>query len=329
MDIASIRSILVLRFDRIGDMVRCTPLLEALKEALPAAELCVLASRVNAPVLDGNPHVDRVHVWDPSAGASSLHSLRDRRFDLCVDPYWEYELAWARLARDIGARYRLGLDAHGRGLYHNIRVPGPLPPLPAAELMLEIVRRGLGLALPSRPPRVFLCEGEAERGAGLLERAGISLDAGAAPPVLLHPGGHYPSQRWPAARFAALARSLSDSGKAQAALVGGPGDEALLSEAAASAAGLRVLRTRSLRDLAAVLSSIRLLACNNSGPLHLACALGVSTVSTMGPSDPVLWTPGGAGHRVLSRRPLELLGTEEMLQAVLEALQGVSFRPKS
>lgn len=315
-DPSSLRSVLLLRCDRIGDMVQATPLLEALREDLPLAGLSVLASEANAPVLEGFPGIERVYALPRSGRAAALAGLQRRGFDLVIDPSWEYGMDWPLLARRLGGRWRLGLDWSGRALWYNLRVPGPLPPAPAAELMLELCRRGLGLPLRSRPPRLHLREGEKAAARRRLAEAG--LDPGR-PLVLAHPGGHYPEQRWAIEGFAAVAELLSSSW--QVLLAGGPSEEPLLRRASALAPGARALAFPSLREFMAALSCARLLVCNNSGPMHLACALGVRTLSLMGPTDPVLWSPP-APHRVLRRDPLSRLEAGEVARAALAVLEG-------
>lgn len=317
VDLDSIQKILVLRFDRIGDMVQTTPLLEALKEEFPFAGLSVLASEANAPVLLGNPHVDQVYRMSSSDRKSLLCILKEQQFDLLIDPYWEYDLAWAMVSRKICARYSLGFDFYGRGLFYNLRIPGFSPALPASELMLALCRKGLSRPFRSREPRIYLQEGETEKGKKALLEAGINPSKMV---VLLHPGGYYPEQRWAPECFSTVAAALSDTGRCETVLVGSQEDEPLLRRAALNRPSTRVIITPSLREFICLLSHARLLICNNSGPLHLACALKIPTLSTLGPTDRALWAPRGPLHRVIERKKLEDLDEEEVIQQALAML---------
>jgi len=117
------------------------------------------------------------------------------------------------------------------------------------------------------------------------------------------PGGFYPSQRWPAEKFARLADQAIRRFGAKVLLAAGPHEQGLLRDIVAHmqekpfvAAGL------PLDQLAALISRMNVLVCNNSGPLHIAAGLGVPTVSTMGPTDPLLWQPQGEGQIVIRKQ---------------------------
>jgi len=306
-----IRSILVLRPDRIGDMVQTTPMLAALKKEFPGSRITVLASAANGAVLDGNPDADRVVLEPPIAES----------FDLLIDPYWEYDLEWIWIARKVRARYKLGFDIWGRAIFYNLRVPGLLPGLSASEAMLDLCRRGLGRPFPDEKPRIFLLPGQREKGRKLLQEAGAGLGK---PLVLLHPGGHYEFKRWPAGNFGKLAAALEREGACEALVTGGPADEPLLREA--KNAGARTLAAADLRSWICLLPHAALLICNNSGPMHVACALGVRTLCAVGPeADDYLWRPRGPLHQVLEADPLGSLTVAAMLdraRAVLEEMSG-------
>lgn len=320
VNLDSVRTIVVLRFDRIGDMVHATPLLEALKGELPAASVTVLASEENAPILLGNPNVETVRIMPSRGRGKLLAALRDQRFDLLVDPYWEYDLEWARVAGKIGARYSVGFDVRGRGLFYNVRVPGPARGLSASEVMLALCRQGLGRPFRSREPKIYLQDGEAEAGREALLEAGVDSSKGI---VLLHPGGHYPAQRWAPEGFAEVAEALVRTGKWATAVVGGPRDEPILHRATRHVPTVRVIVTRSLRDLIGLLPHARLLICNNSGPLHVAYALNIPTLSTLGPTDRALWAPKGRLHHIIEKEPLTALGAGEVIDRALAFLDQI------
>jgi heptosyltransferase-2 len=115
--------------------------------------------------------------------------------------------------------------------------------------------------------------------------------------VGLFPGSNAPSRRWPADRFADLARRLQEAGHVVVVL-GGRGEQELTHEVARRAPGALDLGGRTdLPALAGLLSSCGVVVTNDTGPMHLAAALGVPTVSLWGPSDPREVAPPGAAHR--------------------------------
>jgi ADP-heptose:LPS heptosyltransferase len=314
-----LRSVLVLRLDRIGDMVLTTPLFSALKEALPGVRVAVLASERNAPILKGNRDVDAVHVYERVWRDDQAAEEWDKEvFDLVVDPTLDYTLDWVRIARKIPCQWRLGYDIGGRGAWYNLRVPAPPDDLTLTESVLHLCSSGLGLTLPNRQPRLFLSQAEMAAAKALLAQTGGDESL---PLVLIHPGGFYPQQRWPSGRFAEAAKGLREGGWCRPLAVGGSYDEPQLAAIAAADPRCGILRTTDLRMLIALMSLARVVVCNNSGPLHIACALGVRTVSILGEhTDRALWSPRGAEHMVLESRPIEALSSENVIAKVRDQL---------
>ena len=125
---------------------------------------------------------------------------------------------------------------------------------------------------------------------------------GAAGPVLLvHPGTRSPWRRWPAERFAAACDYAQDELGAQAVLVGGPGEQAVIAEI------LRHTRTHiltlseppSVGRLAALAQLSRVILCHDSGPMHVAAAVGTPVIALYGSQNAALFRPMGEGHTVL------------------------------
>jgi ADP-heptose:LPS heptosyltransferase len=120
--------------------------------------------------------------------------------------------------------------------------------------------------------------------------------------VAIHPGAGHPAKRWGLARCLALAERLGASRGIRAAVIAGPEDRAAVDAAAVGmAAPVAVAAPPTLGALAAFLRRCRLVVAGDTGPLHLAAALGRPTVALYGPSDPVLAAPVGTGHRVIKR----------------------------
>lgn len=113
----------------------------------------------------------------------------------------------------------------------------------------------------------------------------------------LFPGSNAPSRRWDADRYASLARRLAREG-ARVFVFGGPGEQRLTASVAGEVAVDLGGRT-DLPLLAAGLASCRVVVTNDSGPMHLAAAVGTPTLSLQGPADPAVTRPLGAGHRML------------------------------
>jgi ADP-heptose:LPS heptosyltransferase len=307
--------LLVIRWDRIGDMVLTTPLLAALRRRFPSARLDVLASPANAPVLRDHPDVDRVVVWTGpprslrgSAGRRALAGLRREGYGLVVDPVMDWPLPSARLAARL-APLRIGFGGGGREVFYTLS--GPEPDEGAHFLTNnERLLAALGIEAPASAPRLGLPPREPP---AALRTLGVQ------------PGGFYPAQRWPFERWVELvAELLRSGGVTSAVLLLGPEDEEAPARAwEAGCPGQPVRRPADAWELARTIRGLDVLLCNNSGPLHLAGALGVPTLSTLGPTDPVRWWPVGP-HQVVVRSPDGTIGsirTEQMRTGWMELVK--------
>jgi len=283
--------LLVLRTDRIGDMALTTPALTDLRGYFRKAEITVLAPTAPLELLRQHPAVDHLV---PLAGSRLPEGLAGR-FDLVIDFTSDEDLRGALLARATRARLRAGFQAAGRQACFSLRGP-------RAERRRHIVdlNRALldSLGVPAKALRPDLYVSAEERGAAQARLASLGA---AAPRVAVHPGAFYPSQRWSPESFAAVITALTETTGAACIVVCGPGEKPLADRIVAATPDALVTGDITLRQMMAFISVCDLFVGNNSGPLHVAAALGVPTVSVMGPSDPLRFAPRGPADRVVRR----------------------------
>lgn len=297
---SEVKTIAVLRFDRIGDMVLTTPLFAGLKRRFPQSRLIVVASERNQDVIRHDPSVDEIMVFRGYGLAS--HMLREARADLVIDPFFTYEMKQARLTKQCGARFRLGFRCAGRELFFNLRGPGITREPVHMSAHLSRLAGALGIDIGHLQPRVYVSDEEKEWARHYVGQSGIGDGERA---VALHPGSFYPSQRWSMDGFAKVGAFLADRHRAHVFLFGDRSEETLLRmiHDRIDRERVTVFCDMDLRHVIALLGQCSLLVGNNSGLLHLASALGVPTVSIVGPTDFVLWQPCGRGHLVI-RHPV-------------------------
>lgn len=303
-----ISKILFIRIDRIGDLVLSVPTIKAIKKAFPSAQLSVMTSHSNHSILMNNPYVDAVIMCDSREGIKEkinfLRGLKRKNFDLVIDPYIGYELKTAWIAYFSHAPIRIGYRSYGREVFFNRTVSMNAEEQHFLDLTLRILEP-LSIGQTERRPELFLEIEEKEWAREWLIKNGM----GNKPIVGIHPGAHYKSQRWPPVKFAELAKHLLTDGDIDVILFGGPKDENLISEIQAAAIeNFTHFSTHNLRRFVALLSCCTALVCNNSGPLHMAVALNVPTVSTMGPTNPNRWKPLGEIHQVIRIDDLSCIG---------------------
>jgi len=274
--------IAVLRANALGDYIFAIPALESLRAAYPDAEIVLLGAPWHARFLSGRPGpVDRVMVVPPLAG------VRDAEPDEVVTPRDEF-IQKARLEQfDIaiqlhgGGRNTNPLVAElGAGLTAGLRAEDA-PPLdrwvryvyyhPEVLRYLEVV--GLVGALPvSYRPRLAVTEAD---------RAELRavLPPPSRPRVALHPGSTDPRRRWPAERFAVVGDALAEAG-AEVVLTGTGAESVVIRAVLAEmrAPATPVVDALRLGGLAALYAECALVVANDTGPVHLAGAVGAPTV---------------------------------------------------
>jgi lipopolysaccharide heptosyltransferase II len=310
-DADEVRRIAVIRLDRVGDLVLTLPLLAALKRRWPSAEVTLLCREAVAPLAQAQPEIDRLMTVRGASGragrlldADERLSLRARfraeRFDLVIDPFHGEELETALLAWHSCARYRLGFSTAGRRLFFTHAVAAR--PDQAFLRQQQALASAIGVELdPDERPRLRVTPAERDAAQTRLRDEGLDPTS---PIIGIHPGGYYSSQRWPLGRFLELAGRLERERQWQVVFFGTRAEERLIAQIGIEAGQrVAVFFGLDLREFIALMNCCQLIVCNNSGPLHLASALGLSTVSTMGPTDPIRWRPVGQGHLIV-RKPL-------------------------
>lgn len=308
LSLKDIKSILFIRVDRVGDMVLSTPAFRVIKARLPQIHLTVMASPANASVLKNNPNVDDVIVYDQSAGLHEkmrfLKCLRLQNYSLAIDPHNDYELKTACLAALSGAADRIGYAAFGREIFFNHQAPDMKANRPFVNVALDLLD-DIGIPAKNRSPEVYISD--AEKGWAIQWMNENSLQGKTI--VGIHPGAHYETQRWLPEYYAELIQMIRRQAQTGVILFGGLSDVKIVEEIITRLNGDICVSIQSdLRNLSALLSQCHTFIGNNSGPLHIAAALNIPTISFMGPTVKEQWMPIGAIHRVLRRDDLSCIG---------------------
>ncbi|HOX26544.1 MAG TPA: glycosyltransferase family 9 protein [Candidatus Krumholzibacteria bacterium] len=344
LDGRPVRRVLVTRLRYLGDIAMATVVPAALRRGDPGLELGFLCEAAYAPLLTGQPDLTRVHALGarrrgPDAAArraghdggetgraggtlAMVRELRDARYDLAVDLFFNPRSAWLLRLAGIPARIGGATSASRRWLYtHRATAPpiaerprfhaaaggglgehlGRLGPLrhgdgrPFLDWFEDMVPPGTAAPRVARPPlgprlRAML--------AGLGARPGGYL--------LLAPAATWPAKEWPAEHWRTLAALLADAGRIVVVLSppGGPGRWAPLAAAIPGGCG-GLLAPLPLADALAVVGAARALVSVDGGVMHAAVAMGIPTVALFGPTDPAIWFPYGelGPYRVLAIRP--------------------------
>ncbi len=283
---ARVERILVTRLRYLGDVVLSTPLLAALREAVPQARIEYLTLAPYAPVLWHHPWVDAVHALPEGAGPVSMLKMARRlsrpRVDWWIDLYSNPRSAL--LCALSQPRISVGGDRGLRSRVFDHRRGSPGPASSAVRAHLD----KLAVLVPAPAERGVLLAVSAEEKESLRRR--FPLDAAA--PIVLHPGATWPSKAWPVEKWTELARRILRRGLGPVWIVSAPGEETL-SQRVASGAGdrVRVLPVLPLRELMALLAQARAFVGNDGGILHCAVGVATPTVGIFGPTEREIWFP--------------------------------------
>jgi heptosyltransferase-2 len=197
-----------------------------------------------------------------------------------------------------GGEYRIGFDGWGREIFFNLRGLAVSTPKRMADHLLDLVEQSGGNR-DGCVPEVFLSDKELKWASEALVAKGIKPEE---LKIAIHPGAYYPSQRWPAERFGSLTRRILEQREVKVILLGSRDEKGLVKKMKeASGKGVQDFSGLGLRELIALLAQCDLLICNNSGPLHIASALKISTVSMVGPTVTPLWLPYGKHDVVINK----------------------------
>lgn len=293
------QKILVIQLKRAGDVVVTTPVLPALRERFPKARIDFLVERPFATLLERHPDVDRVQVYDRRAVWKSIWKIRKERYDWIFD--FQSSPRSALLVLLSGARQTAGYRVPFWGGAYGRTVKRPGGPQSVVDGKFSLLERLTG-PLAARPSRQIVLSPEEK------QWAAQAMDSGADRTIVgLVPTHRRLTRRWPAESFAAVGRALLRQGM-EVWLFWGPGEEAYVDRVEQGAPGSRKIPSTSLREMAALLERCRLVITNDNGPMHLAVAVGVPTVTIYGPTDPASWNPGGAANQVLQAEDVSCLG---------------------
>jgi heptosyltransferase I len=295
---------LLVRLGSLGDVVHALPAAAALRETFPDARVDWVVDRKWARVLEGNPDLNEAIVLDrtsPAGIAAVVRRLRAADYTCAIDFQALYKSAL--IAFGSGAARRIGFQAsyarEGLAAYLYSERYNPRGPH-KVDHNLTLAEAAGAKKFPPRFPLAIRGDDE--------EAAQRALAAhGVSEYFVLNPGGGWRSKCWPAERYGELHRKLAERHGWRGVVSFGPGEERLADEVV-SAAGqpAPVPIALGLGPLLALLRRAKFIVSADTGPLHLAAALGASIVGLYGPTDPCRNGPYAKGAVVVRNPPFSV-----------------------
>jgi lipopolysaccharide heptosyltransferase I len=294
-------NILIVRLGALGDVIHTVPAVSALRRAFPEARIDWLVDAKHADMVDLVTVLDRVVALERATlrdWVDVTRQLRQGRYDAAID--FQGLMKSAVLARASGAPKVIGLsiwhlrEKAARPFYSTTGADsGPEPQLHVIHKNLRLLR-----TLGVEDDRVVFPLADA----GSPALSIVENDLAGAPFALINPGAAWPNKQWPPDRFGEVAAFVGEVRGLTPIVLWGPG-EAPLAQAVvdASSGAARLAPPTGLRDLLALSRSARLMVSGDTGPLHIAAAVGTPVVAVFGPTDPDRNGPWSAEDVTVSR----------------------------
>ena len=302
--------ILAMRFGALGDVLNVFPAIRGLKAAMPEAEVSWLVEEAAAPLVQANADVAKVFVmprrrWRaamfrpgrmlplPLEVSRFVREIRREKYDVALDFQCTLKSGVTGALTGIARRIAFA-PPHGREMSHLFateRVKLPSLPMPRALKNLALVR-ALAPQAQCEGPRLRFSREDSDFADALMRQ----VRGGARYLVAMHPGtsdfGRF--KRWPAQRYADVARLLREKLGAATLVTWGPNERDLAERVVSLSHGAATVAPETtLTQLGEVIRRLDLFVASDTGPLHLAAVLGRAVVAIFGPKDPVIYGPYG------------------------------------
>lgn len=296
---------LVVSTTGIGDTIWGTPAIRALKETYPSGYIGVLTTGAGAELLRGNPYIDRVFIFKRGARFFSilnlLRELRAEEFDIAFIFHASDRIVWP-LVFFTGASQIIGIIGQNKGLDFILTKAIKKEDVHAVEMRLRLAGEAGALFGSASAPALYLSEEEKKAASKFLVEMGLNRDSLI---IGLHPGAQKPFKRWPAERFIDTGRRLSREVGCRIIITGDRKERGLCEYIATQITGaVSIAGMTNLRETAAIIERMRLFITNDTGPMHIAFALGTPTVALFCPTDPMLCGPYKVKNAITIKRPV-------------------------
>jgi heptosyltransferase-2 len=324
-------NILVVRTDRIGDVVLTTPAIKALRQSYPASRISVLVSSSNFDLINGNPYVDDILVDDRQGRHKGfigflrlVREIRVKKFDLAIIYHTKKRYNLACFAARTPFRLGYKNEKFGFLLTLPIKDIRPLGQKHEAEYCMDVLK---AIGIENNELDVFVpTQKEAEDWVlqWIQENDLRPNDF-----IMIHPGASDPAKCWPIVNFASLIDRLIERFGLRIVLIGSlqtvPLAADILQKIRSSSKVLNLTGKTSVAQMASLLRRARLLISNDSGPVHVAAGVGTSVISLFMRDQPGInperWKPLGPKSFVLSNTPapISVENVMDMIERIIQS----------
>jgi lipopolysaccharide heptosyltransferase II len=324
-----LQKILLVRTDRLGDVILSTPVATALKKHVTNVHVTFLARQYTAEILRCHPHVDEIIELDgPEIHGSSrrlIGILRQKNFDAAVMLHPHPQLAWALWRSGIPQRIGTGYRWYGFLFNHRVYEHRKTAAHHEAEYNLRLLPP-LGIPAAKVEFHFTLSPSEEDRIAAKLNALGAGPQA-----VILHPGSSGSSRDWPPEYFAQLADSIPEKSGAPVIFTGAANETHLIDRIRkqTKTKPLSLCGRLTITELAVLCQRAAVFVGNSTGPLHLAVMVGAPVVAFYPPirtCRPERWGPYGRRSDVLMSQSAECYRCRRTASPVCDCMRAISVQ---
>ncbi len=317
LDLENVKSVLIVRPDRLGDVVLSLPVYESVKLSIPGVRLTALVDKSHTGLLTDNPDIDEVLAWDPKQPWRTLRILRREKFDLAFTLNKNFSATASLFTLVSGARCRVGYKQTQNAWMHDVQVVIDPEPRHEIENNLELLK-AVGLRKITPNPKLFFSDKETEKITALLTAKNRYPDH---PLVLIKPGTRVPEWGWRLEKFQAVTDHLLKTETAEVFLISGPGEETMADQFIRGMERTPVrLPPLSIKELGLLIQKSDLLFCNHTGIMHLASAVQTPVLAIFKHGEIARWGPYNTTSIILEERNSDALSPETVIESIEKLL---------
>lgn len=348
MNLPHPQNILVVRTDRIGDVVLSLPMISVLKANFPSARITMLLRSYTKELAEGQPGLEAILLYDERGRLKPFWKMRSElhrsRFDVVILAYPTFRLALLMVLAGIPVRVGTGYRWYSFLLNRRVYEHRKTAEKHELEYNLSLLKRIGAVFDRYEMPRLVLSDQHARVAEQIRKELGLLPGDRV---IVLHPGSGGSARDWSPSRFAQLGSEIVRRGY-RVVVTGGPGEDALVQRVVSDAGSgvLPLVNRLSLNELAAFLRTVDLFVSNSTGPLHIAAAMGTPVIGFYPPMracSPQRWGPYTEKKTIFVPDPnacprchgrpcqgndcMDLITVSEVMQSVERMLQANSPQP--
>ena len=295
----NIKKILLCRFDRLGDLILSTSILPALKHLYPNAQIDIVVSKGLKDILFGNIYINRVYGINYS-NRKSLRTLSKKldtkNYDLSIDLSLSRGCLSSIFLKKCNAKFMIGFSNYKKERIFDISVTDGNFNEHFIINIYKLIQK-LGYKDKIYNPGIFFLDSEKIVIENLLKKLKLTEKY-----MVIHPGAFYKTQRFSIEKMVKIADIIYEKYCLDIIFVGGSNDKFLLDSInfLLKNRNIKIYMTKSLRELLYILKKSSIFFGNNSGPLHVAAALNIPTISTIGPTMGDYFYPWGKNNTYIN-----------------------------